>query len=328
MWATREGREKLIDQVWSMYGLSVSRMKLLAEGQNTTYQVDTAPAGSSGGLDKTRYVLKIHPPGKADIQEVWSELQWLVALNRDTDLLVPHPVPTAGGKMVGELPAMKNGKTCPCHLTRWVPGRQLAKGLRLLHFERLGKLMAGLHNHAETFQPPSGFVRPRWDAAMLERWMELIRQGEAADLIPSKYVPTFALATRRVKALMREMGEGRDIFGMIHADLGDSNCLFHGTQAGAIDFELCGFGYYLSDIAESLWGLQHMPEYPDIRQALIAGYRQVRPLPERQERCVAAFAGLSAVTTIGFLVRQERHDLSHLTAQFARHLEQAFSEEV
>jgi len=240
---------------------------------------------------------------------------------------VPEPVPTVEGRMVGKLPALEDGKEYPCHLTKWVPGRQLTKGLRLIHFERLGRLMAGLHNHAETFKPPRWFVRPRWDGAMLERWMELIRQGQAVGLVPEKYVPTFALATRRVKALMREMGESRDVFGMIHADLGDSNCLFHKAQAGAIDFELCGFGYYLSDIAESLWGLQHMPEYPEIRRALVAGYRQVRRLPPEQERCVATFAGLSAVTTIGFLVQQKRQDLSHLAAQFARHLEQAFEDE-
>ncbi|MGI8586394.1 MAG: hypothetical protein ACR2M0_01715 [Chloroflexia bacterium] len=40
--------------------------------------------------------MRITRPGKSTVAEVQSELAWLVALNRDTELVVPDPVHTSG----------------------------------------------------------------------------------------------------------------------------------------------------------------------------------------------------------------------------------------
>ena len=55
--------------------------------------------------------------------------------------------------------------------------------------------------------------------------------------------------------------------------------LFWRGEARVIDFDDCGFGYWLYDIAVALWELRYRTDYEDFRSALIEGYTQHRPLP-------------------------------------------------
>jgi Ser/Thr protein kinase RdoA (MazF antagonist) len=67
--------------------------------------------------------------------------------------------------------------------------------------------------------------------------------------------------------------------GLIHADLHLDNALFWRDDVRVIDFDDCGFGYWLYDIAVSLWELRDRDDYEQFRVALINGYTQHRPLP-------------------------------------------------
>jgi hypothetical protein len=59
-------------------------------------------------------------------------------------------------------------------------------------------------------------------------------------------------------------------------------CTFAGWEAswhGCTITPASGFGYWLYDIAVSLWELRHRGDYEQFRAALIEGYTQHRPLP-------------------------------------------------
>jgi Ser/Thr protein kinase RdoA (MazF antagonist) len=62
------------------------------------------------------------------------------------------------------------------------------------------------------------------------------------------------------------------VFGLIHADLHQENYLFHGKQVRAIDFDDCGYGPFVYDLAVTLSELEHRADYPTLRAALLAGY--------------------------------------------------------
>ena len=265
-------------------------------------------------------MLKIHEPGDASLAEIRSEMQWLAALVEETDLLVPRPVPTLDGQWVTEVGADGLDQPHPCRLMRWVPGRMFGRGLRLVHFSRLGELVAALHNHSSTFHPPEGFQRRRWDVATLRERLALIDGAAREGLLPAEQFDVFCRAAQAGEAMMRDLDGQPGAFGLIHGDLGYSNNLFHGGRAGAIDFEMCGFGYYLCDLAELLWGVQHVRHFPQIWEALFAGYRRVRPFPQDLECRMGTAIGAVAVMTIGFLVQQRRDDLSTLASYLVEHL--------
>jgi Ser/Thr protein kinase RdoA (MazF antagonist) len=79
--------------------------------------------------------------------------------------------------------------------------------------------------------------------------------------------------------VMTQLGDGADKVGLIHADLHLDNALFWRDDVRVIDFDDCGFGYWLYDIAVSLWELRHRKDYEQFRTALIEGYTQHRPPP-------------------------------------------------
>jgi Ser/Thr protein kinase RdoA (MazF antagonist) len=313
----------VIDILAGRYGLRIVAFRVLARRHNTTVRLDAVPVctdSQDAGRNVERYVLKIHEPGETSLAEIRSEMQWLAALAKETDLLVPRPVKTLDSQWVTEVEADGLDQPHPCRLMRWVPGRMFGRGMRLVHFSRLGELMAGLHNHSSTFRLPEGFQRRRWDAAMVRHRLSLIEKASGEGLLPREQFDVFRQAAQAGEAMMRDMDRLPDAFGLIHGDLGYTNHLFHGGRAGAIDFEMCGFGYYLCDLSEVLWGVQHVGHFPQIRSALFEGYRRFRPLSPDLERHMGAAIGIAAVTTIGFLVQQRRDDLSILASYLAEHL--------
>jgi Ser/Thr protein kinase RdoA (MazF antagonist) len=78
------------------------------------------------------------------------------------------------------------------------------------------------------------------------------------------------------------LGNGRSVFGLIHADFHLDNVIFHHGAARPIDFDDCGFGYWLYDMAVTLWLFRMKPDWPVWREAFLKGYGSVRPLPTDQ----------------------------------------------
>jgi Ser/Thr protein kinase RdoA (MazF antagonist) len=115
--------------------------------------------------------------------------------------------------------------------------------------------------------------------------------SEAWALLPRAYRQPFRIVARRVQRLMNELGQGPDVYGLIHADLGvDSNVLFWKGEARAIDFDESGFGYWVFDLAIASEHCREDPEYPTYRDALLKGYAEIRSLPEGQLEHLDLFA--------------------------------------
>lgn len=282
------------------YDLPPSRLALLSNFSNTTFRVDSATG--------QRYVLRIHRTGTPTVETVGAELAWLAALRRDTLLEVPAPVPTRAGPLLTL--ASTPGVPWPhiCVLFRWMPGQRLRHGLTPRYMERVGELMAHLHNHAAQWELPQGFTRGRVDWPIASaRWLpdpfapEVITSIRTlvADTLSAGEAEQVLAVLARVRASEETLGmsqEGRQAtFGLIHADLHYRNLLFARGIVRAIDFDDCGFGPLLYDPAVMLSELLDWPDYPALRAGLLAGYRRVRPLPAEHEAHLDAFIALRRV---------------------------------
>ncbi len=264
------------------YPLVDPELRFIADEENCTFRVDaTAPDG------RDRFLLRVHRPARHgrnvdSAAAIDSELRWLTALRSATDLLVPAPFRTAEGKLTAVAASPDMPEPRVCSVLRWMDGRMHADSPRAVHLRRLGSVMARLHNHAAHWRVPPGFVRIRWD---WETFFgnEMVYGGVGAadvwDLLPDELRRRFARVAARMSRVMTQLGEDADNFGLIHADLHLANALFWRDQVKVIDFDDCGFGYWLYDIAVSLWELRHRDDYEDFRSALIDGYVLHRPLP-------------------------------------------------
>jgi Ser/Thr protein kinase RdoA (MazF antagonist) len=182
-------------------------------------------------------------------------------------------------------------------------GQKIAQRLRLAHFAALGRLMARLHEHVAHWQLPDSFQRRHWD------WDGLfgdnagfhLPASEVWALLSPPYDEQFGVVAEQIRRVMEELGQGREAFGLLHADLSvgqEGNVLFAGGEARPIDFDDCGYGYWIYDLAVALAHWRLAESWPRIRDALLAGYHQVRVLPDEQLAYLELFMAARHVSEI------------------------------
>ncbi len=269
------------------YDLPGARLAPLVHAFNTTFQVTDA-----GG---NRYALRITRPGKSTVAEVQSELAWLVALHRDTDLVVPEPVPTRAGALLTVAGAPGVPEPRICALFRWVPGRFVRARLMPRHLEQVGRLIARLQDHAQGFQPPPGFTRKRIDDIPATRAAVV---PLVAGVRPPSDVALVEAALDRVATTLDGLGHGPDAYGLIHSDLHQWNYLFHHGQVHLLDFDDCGYAPFLYDLAVTTFEVEHEPRFPALRAALLAGYGATRPLPPDPETVLTTLTQLRRIQNL------------------------------
>jgi len=309
---TRLGRIRRMRQVARAalreYDLDVERIRFLRQAGNTIFRIVEAGhnaathqkpaarrprAGDASDLFSAgRYLLRIHQPGYQARDAIGLELDWLAALRRDADAPVPEPVPTRKGRLLTTVTVAGVPGARDCSLLKWVKGRMITGGAGVRHYRAQGRLMAVLHNHAAKWRAPKDHAKRRYD------WNGLFRDDggsgipaeEAWALLPADYVNPFRAVARRVKKVVAAWGDGPDVYGLIHGDLGvDANVLFHKGEARAIDFDDSGTGYWIYDLAIALEHCRKEKAYPLYREALLEGYRECRSLPEEQSQHLELF---------------------------------------
>ncbi|HUP26991.1 MAG TPA: phosphotransferase [Chloroflexia bacterium] len=279
------------------YPIRVVRLTPLVHEENTTFR--------AVGDDGAHYVLRITRPGESTIDLVRSEMLWLAALRRDTKLVVPEPVATRSGDLLVVVAVEGVPEPRICVLFRWVEGRFLNSGLTERHLWQVGEFTARLHDHAQSFKRPDGFVRREVDRVDAEWESNILRElGEAR---PQADVETMQAAIERIRAQLERLGQAEGVFGLIHADLHQWNYLFHKGEVRAIDFDDCGNGHHLYDLGVSLYELEEHSRRRELRAALLAGYRSVRQLPSTYESALPAFLMLRRIHIIQWQVDSRDH---------------------
>ena len=249
------------------YGLTGAKLTFIADSGNTVFRVDD-PTGS--------YALRIHPPGRS-MAAIADELTWLAALRRETPLVVPTPLATVDGALVQTIatPGIPEGRQVV--LFCWVPGQIVGANYDAALIERLGALMAQLHNHADTFRLPAANERDRTDWVGMGDWYAHVPQAQAI-LTPAEQA-LCAEAARQVAGVIAQVDLNQN-FGLIHSDLHFHNCVNDHGQLGILDFDDCQFAPYSYDLAITLTYFDDVPDALRLRQAFLNGYQQARPLPD------------------------------------------------
>lgn len=118
--------------------------------------------------------------------------------------------------------------------------------------------------------------------------------AEAWKLLSPLHREAFSFVAERIREVMDKWGEGSDVFGLIHGDLGvDANLFFWHGEPRVIDFDDSGYGYWVFDLAVALDACRDKPDYARYREALLEGYAEYRSLPEEQASQIELFlAGL------------------------------------
>jgi Ser/Thr protein kinase RdoA (MazF antagonist) len=284
-----------------VYGMDGARLTFIQYFENIIYRVDTPDfkvhSHEANHFIPNRYILRIHAMG--DAEAIASELTWLAALHQEAGLSVPAPIPTPDGKLLTTIvtPGMPNGRYVS--LMRWLDGRKISHGFRPKHLTALGQAVATMHTFSAGWHAPEGFIRPDWDwnslfgGIMFRHSLE-----ELVDSIPPESQQPFQIISDDAKRVMETFGKGPDAYGLIHADLYPENVLFKAGKAFPIDFEDCGYGYWMCDIAVALCKWAWGNEWEVMRDAFREGYAEIRTLPEAQWQQLDLFIATQFATMV------------------------------
>jgi Ser/Thr protein kinase RdoA (MazF antagonist) len=227
-----------------------------------------------------------------------SQMLWLQDLRQAMRLPVQEPVPTEDGSLVGNVSMEGDANTRFFGLVRWIPGERKTDRFSVSEALALGSYMAGLHEHAQRYETPQEFVRPRWDwNSLFGPSSPLWTMGEAA--LSEDEMKAVTLASEWIWDQLQDLGESSSVFGLIHRDLHPGNLLSHEGTLYAIDFDHCGWGHYLYDLAMPYMALARFGERcEDMREALLEGYQRQRDLPNAYQERLQAFYAMCLITRI------------------------------
>jgi Ser/Thr protein kinase RdoA (MazF antagonist) len=251
---------------------------LLNVSENHTYRVDDADSGR-------RYALRLHRPGYRTADQIDSELAWTDALSADGVVETPPVVTAPGGGRVVTASA-DGAEPRYAVLFEWLTGSEpgLDDGPAAIErFAALGAITARMHQHARRWPVPTGFTRPRWDhehtlgpRGHWGRWQDGLGMGTEERALLTRLDQTVA-------ARLRAYGQGAERFGLVHADLRLANLLVDAGDVRVIDFDDCGFSWFVYDFATAISFIEDDPRVPELREAWLRGYRGVAELQPAAE---------------------------------------------
>lgn len=301
----RERFELIARSALGAHGLHPeASLTLLNISENVTYAVDDPDVGRS--------VLRVNRPGYHSLAAISSELAWIDALRADGVVATPAVLSAPDGRrvVVGRHP---DGEERHTVRFTWVEGVE-PHGARLVDdFRELGEVAARLHVHARSWARPAAFTRFRWDVdtslgerGHWGRWQDGIAVGAGELEVLGGLAETLR---RRLAAF----GDGPDRFGLVHADMRLANLLVDPAGSApvhVIDFDDCGFGWFLYDLGSSLSFLEHDPQVPDLIDAWVTGYQRVAPLTTAEVAELPTFVLLRRLLLVAWIGSHRDTDLA------------------
>lgn len=286
------------EAVLGQWQLPLQVPQLLKYRENAVFKVMLPGDGKAA--------LRLHRPDYHSPDALASELAWMASL-RQSGIAVPAPVATEDGRLLVAFETGDGGLQY-ADLIGWVEGEPLGESGKPLNrdstelqlvFNAIGREMARLHLAADAFTAPTGFERPLWDASGLlgeapfwGRFWDCsgLDEGDAVFL---------SVLRGRLQGRLAAIAPTLD-YGLIHADIVRENVLVRGVDVAFIDFDDCGYGYRLFDLATTLLRNRREPDYPLIEAALLAGYATIRPQMQAEFRHLPLFLLLRSLTYIGW----------------------------
>jgi len=249
------------------YGLDGATVTLLSFSENGTFLVQT---------DTGRQVLRVHRPGYHSLEAIESELDWMESLRVDSSITTPQVLTATDGRRVVQVQI--GPETRLVDLFTFVEGTIAEDDASDISFSELGAITAALHEHVAHWTRPAEFTRFRWDLDTMlgaeGRW----GNWRDAPALSTEDASVIEQAERKVIDRLTAYGMGPERFGLVHADLRMSNLMVHQGKITVIDFDDCGWSWYLADLGAVVSFIEDSPDAARIVDEWLDGYRGVRPI--------------------------------------------------
>jgi Ser/Thr protein kinase RdoA (MazF antagonist) len=257
------------------YPFQVQDIRLVGVFTNTLFRVWSG-SGSS-------YLLRICRPGWRTDTDLRSEVMWLQALRRETDIGAPEPQPARNGDFMVQAAIETVPEARCCMLLSWIPGTVLGKQLTETNLYLMGILFARLHAQAAGFSPPLGFTQRKMDRLYAREEADVLFSPAHQDAFTPWSRAIFEQTRARVlEAYARRYADPAGL-RVIHNDLWHDNIKIYRGRLHPLDFEDTVWGYPVQDMAMALQDLMLAvpPErFEPLQSAFRQGYESLAAWPE------------------------------------------------
>jgi Ser/Thr protein kinase RdoA (MazF antagonist) len=192
----------------------------------------------------------------------------------------------------------------------WETGAEPDESELLGPFKVLGAVTARMHIHSRAWTRPKNFERLTWDFdgafGKVKHWGSW-RDGMGLD---AGKIRLFQRAVDLIEKRLERFGKGHERFGLIHCDMRLANLLIDGDETKVIDFDDCGFSWYLYDCATALSFIEHRLDVPELVEAWVKGYRAVAPLSTEDEHEIPTFVLFRRLLLVAWIGSHAETDLA------------------
>jgi Ser/Thr protein kinase RdoA (MazF antagonist) len=289
------------------YGFSPSaELEQFTLTENSTYRV------SEQG--RAPIVIRIYRPGGRPAVQIQSELAWMRALRSELGPMLPAIIAGSDDSELVEVIRAGAVPSCFCVAFSLAPGSEPHEDDLAAWFPRLGAITARFHQQARGWTTPTWFSRPTWDVSTTlgarphwGPWSSSVPDAEErahlqrlADVVTTR---------------LRRFGADAGRFGLVHADLRLANLVADGDDIQVIDFDDCGFSWYLYDLACALTFNEAHPDVDELIAGWVEGYRTIEPLSPADETEIATFLMLRRLMLSAYAGLRPDTELAHEMAQ-------------
>lgn len=262
--------------------------------ENATYRVDTA--------DTKSFALRIHRVGYHDRVAIASELAWLIDLRAQGVVTTPRPVAGRDGEFIQVVQSRH------VVLFEWEQGREPEIGEDLAS---LGEAAARMHLHVMRWQRPAWFMRHTWnfETALGDVAPHWGRWRDGLGVMPDM-TGVFQRTVDVIGQRLSVYGQSAERFGLVHGDLRLANLLVDGDEVKVIDFDDCGFSWFMYDAATPVSFYEHESQVPELIESWKTGYRRVRELSREDEAEIPTFVMLRRLLLVAWIGTRRDTDLA------------------
>ena len=256
-------------QILSSYPIDVKSVVSINYEYNATLKVETA--------DGQLFALRINTNSPRTPENLRAEIAFVRLLAEDGRVKVPHPIENREGNFYTSILHEASGRMFHCVLYSWILGEELEEEPQNeQQLFALGTAMATMHVAAQGFELPEGSSLPTFDDPLW--WTEdfLLSEKSVLDAEAKDLISRALAAIKSGVAKFYANGTPR----LIHADMHGGNALWYEGSLSVIDFDDCGIGFPLQDLATALYYL----DTPEQDAAFRQGYESIAPVPQCSEK--------------------------------------------
>ena len=271
-----------------------ARARLINVSENATYQVEAD--------DSYKAVLRIHREQYHTRRAIECELAWIVGLKGARAVVTPDSYAGKDGTIIQQsrIDGLKNPRFMV--LFEFVEGVQPDEAGDLEPpFEELGEIAARTHEHSKDWPRPAGFERLIWNVETVFGTHPNWGDWRAAPHVTPDVAEVLEAVEARVRARLNAFGAGDDRYGLIHADMRLANLLTGPGGTRLIDFDDCGFGWFLYDFATGISFMEDDPRVPALKAAWVRGYEKIRPLSAAEKAEIDTFVMLRRMALLAWI---------------------------